>query len=551
MKTKLALTIFLGIIFANLVFILLEHGSVVIMDGIQAGNFINTKDLDLGKATMLHWFAKEVEIYSEDNEKIYFVIFDSYKNLTLYKNKSLIMQSESTNFPKFQRNNTMVFGIDNNDYIDHRVNIYSEVAMSNDKIHKYDNNHFVGSYSSILNLIIIKNIITILSRLLFLFCIVIYILNYKKDLYKIILALASLSILVRVDIGVLFCVLFLYFHVDKIFRKGKRDCIISFSIIGILLLSLVGMIGFEFNILQYNISILHIILIVAIVFSGLNYIKRSSHERLTVVIGFVTISTFICFDHEFSFCRLFYEEILIIICFIIISSLSIIKMRHMFANSKTVEVNMLRGISHDLRIPLSTIKLNVELLGKDDFTTEINKGLMLNIIKDAIEDISNMTSTLTAYVSSDRYTNTNEKANVNDAIEKTASYFINNEKNIDIKLDICNEDLYLKIDKIWLNRLIYNLIDNGYKYTNDFGEITIGLRKDKKLIEIYVEDNGIGMCNHELQNILKPFYRIDKSRNIVGLGLGLSIVKDIVEKLEGTIEIRSKLDEGTKIIIKI
>ena len=77
------------------------------------------------------------------------------------------------------------------------------------------------------------------------------------------------------------------------------------------------------------------------------------------------------------------------------------------------------------------------------------------------------------------------------------------------------------------------------------------LKKDHKKVLLSVEDTGMGIAKDELIKITEPFYRIDKSRSISGLGLGLSIVASIVEKLDGHLSVESVLGEGTCFKIEI
>jgi signal transduction histidine kinase len=94
-------------------------------------------------------------------------------------------------------------------------------------------------------------------------------------------------------------------------------------------------------------------------------------------------------------------------------------------------------------------------------------------------------------------------------------------------------------------------VDNAYKYTDDYGEIDITLTREKKAICLSVKDNGIGIAPEARQRILEPFYRVDSARQATGMGLGLSIVKTIVDALGGEIHIESELGEYTVFEIRL
>lgn len=118
---------------------------------------------------------------------------------------------------------------------------------------------------------------------------------------------------------------------------------------------------------------------------------------------------------------------------------------------------------------------------------------------------------------------------------------------------ILEENIYIfaSRDDIW--RILVNIIDNSIKYGNVKAVIKVSLFKDNDYCIIIVEDEGKGIDNDALQRIFEPFYRgdKDKSNKMKGNGLGLSIVKAIVDKYKGSINIESKMDEGTKVYIKI
>jgi signal transduction histidine kinase len=522
-----------------------------LVNHIEAGNFINTEDLKTDKITMLHWFAKESQVYSEDNRKLYFTVFQPYNGLTLYKNKKLIMQNESKDYPMYQENGYMVFDIENDDYINNRVDFYFDVTLDNTNETDYYNNYFVGSYSNINRLIVTKNSIKVIAITLLIVISLLVLLTEKNKLYSIWFLIPLSYIFINIKVGIILATSFFYFYSDKFYRKRTKKYLVAITFFIGYLVPYLDKWYYSLDLFLLPINFYNIYIFAFIVLSTINYMKDKNKYSLISLIGISVIYIFIKVDYEFSFFRLFYEEIFITIISGILLAIGIRNISTHFSSDKTVKIDLLRGISHDLRVPISTIRLNTELLEKDDFTTEINKNILIHTIKGAVDDLTSITSSLTAYMSKDSYVKGNYKTSLQDSIHHTANYFINNEKNIDIKTKVCEEEIYLHIEEVWLNRLIYNLVDNAYKYTDEYGEIVIKLRKDKRKILLSIEDNGIGMTKEEIDKILEPFYRVDKSRSISGLGLGLSIVKSIVEKLDGNIKIVSKLGEGTKFTIEI
>lgn len=114
-----------------------------------------------------------------------------------------------------------------------------------------------------------------------------------------------------------------------------------------------------------------------------------------------------------------------------------------------------------------------------------------------MDDLTQMTSGLTAFVSKDHYIDKKYSSNLQDAIEHTLAYFHHGDKNIDIQSDICEEEIFLPIEEIWLNRLIFNLIDNAYKYTDEYGQINITLKKTevKSVYLLEIMEKGFPRIN--------------------------------------------------------
>ena len=118
-------------------------------------------------------------------------------------------------------------------------------------------------------------------------------------------------------------------------------------------------------------------------------------------------------------------------------------------------------------------------------------------------------------------------------------------KSIKIKSDL-EKNLYMKIDPFAFDRMINNLMDNALKFSKNNGMIEIVLKSTDKKIKLSIKDNGIGIDENQIKNIFKPYYQIQsEKRNIQGMGLGLSIVKSIVDLIDGEIKVESKLDQGS------
>ena len=96
-----------------------------------------------------------------------------------------------------------------------------------------------------------------------------------------------------------------------------------------------------------------------------------------------------------------------------------------------------------------------------------------------------------------------------------------------------------------------NLVENAAKYNRENGSIFISASQQQEDVIIKIEDTGIGIPKEECERIFEPFYRVDqsRSRSIGGAGLGLALVKDIVEKHRGTIQVHSRAGQGSEFIL--
>ncbi len=187
---------------------------------------------------------------------------------------------------------------------------------------------------------------------------------------------------------------------------------------------------------------------------------------------------------------------------------------------------MLSGISHDLRTPLTRMKLQTAFI-KDKYISD-----------KLVEDINEMEKMLNEYLqfTSSSYIEKDELFNLSELLNQIIEKY--NNQNV---TKIINERVYFNGRKNLIKRCINNLIDNALKYGK---KINIELSKKKTNIFIKIEDDGPGIPEKEYENVFKPFYKIDKSRaeSKSSVGLGLSIASDIIRSHGGNIKLeRSKL----------
>jgi two-component system osmolarity sensor histidine kinase EnvZ len=210
------------------------------------------------------------------------------------------------------------------------------------------------------------------------------------------------------------------------------------------------------------------------------------------------------------------------------------KMKRRILRHISQRTAMLSGISHDLKTPLTRLKLQIEIL---------NKNQSLDKIKNDVIEMEKMIAEYLDFSSSQETGNTVQFDLSNLMTEIMHKY---SNKKISIK---CNEKILMLGRKHLIKRCLYNLIDNSMKYA---GNAYLNVKKNNSSIEIIIDDDGPGIAENEREKVLRPFYRIDKSRKISdgSVGLGLSIVQDIVNSHGGTIKLTDNpKGSGLRIIL--
>ena len=211
------------------------------------------------------------------------------------------------------------------------------------------------------------------------------------------------------------------------------------------------------------------------------------------------------------------------------------RMRRRITRHLKQRSEMLSGISHDLRTPLTRLKLQLAFL-KDK---KIEKKMQI--------DIDEMEKMLNEYLqfSRSQFNEITETVEINKLINELISRYEG--KKISFSQE---EKIYFDGRINSLKRCFNNLINNALKYGD---EINISLKKSLNNIILFVDDNGPGIPNNEKENVLKPFYKIDKSRNELksGVGLGLSIASDIIRSHGGNLSLMESPQKGLRVKISL
>tara|TARA_B100000963_G_scaffold82006_1_gene69827 strand:- start:1674 stop:2993 length:1320 start_codon:yes stop_codon:yes gene_type:complete len=204
------------------------------------------------------------------------------------------------------------------------------------------------------------------------------------------------------------------------------------------------------------------------------------------------------------------------------------RMRKRIVRHLNQRSEMLSGISHDLRTPLTRMKLQIAFIKDKDLANKLS------------EDINEMEKMLNEYLqfTSSSYLEKNEEFNLSKLIHNAISKYDN--QNITSKI---SPNIYINGRKNLINRCINNIVDNAIKYGD---KVNVELSKSTSNLFIKIEDNGPGIDENEYENVFKPFYKIDKGRanSKSSVGLGLSIASDIIRSHGGNIKLEKSVMKG-------
>ena len=197
---------------------------------------------------------------------------------------------------------------------------------------------------------------------------------------------------------------------------------------------------------------------------------------------------------------------------------------------------MLSGISHDLRTPLTRLKLQLAMLKQKDVSEKMSKDIdeMEKMLNDYLQFAKNQSQENTVNI------------NINNLLNTIKKDFNNN------KLTFRNnsETIELQGRPTSLKRAFENIIQNGLTYGN---KVYVDVHKGNKRALVTIEDDGPGISEDQHKNVFKPFFRLDKSRSLnqSGVGLGLAIVEDVINSHGGNIQLNKSQYNGLQVKISL
>ncbi len=214
----------------------------------------------------------------------------------------------------------------------------------------------------------------------------------------------------------------------------------------------------------------------------------------------------------------------------------------------------IQDVSHELRTPLTILKGEIEVTVKKIRSAQEYEAVLLssleeiNKIRKIVDDLL-----LLARFDSKKIPFEIKNLDLNADVQELLNDMdiLAQQKDIKINFSAIEPRIILAADQNQLRQVLANLLDNAIKYTPAKGEVSIRLDKDDRYVCIKVSDTGMGIPPEEQPFIFDRFYRVDKSRSPRGFGLGLSIVKSIVDAHQGTIKVHCPSSGGTTFCVSL
>lgn len=219
------------------------------------------------------------------------------------------------------------------------------------------------------------------------------------------------------------------------------------------------------------------------------------------------------------------------------------------------KAQFLANVSHEIRSPLNGVICMASLLKESSLDEEQQE--LLNIIQFSAENITRIIQDLLdlTQITTGKMNIRMERFSLSEMLSHLMQNFRNEieERNLEFEYSLQDNLDYFTGDRVRISQIISNLVHNAVKYTEE-GRIFVDLREEEDHLIVVVSDTGVGIPEEKLESVFEQFVQLhsaEKGKKKSGVGLGLSIVKELVELMGGTIELRSRVGRGSSFQVNI
>ncbi|MFW6126046.1 MAG: sensor histidine kinase [Chloroflexota bacterium] len=221
------------------------------------------------------------------------------------------------------------------------------------------------------------------------------------------------------------------------------------------------------------------------------------------------------------------------------------RLEHAFEAQK----QFIQDASHELRTPIAIAQTNIEVTEMQEKVTARDYRRLMEVLKPALERMSRLCDNLSLLSERVQERSRLSPVDVKSLLEEVVAEAAAEAKAAGLTIELAApvDDAVVMGDALRLRQALVNLVDNAIKYNNPGGWVRISARHGDDQLTIEVADSGVGLSQADRARVFQRFYRVDKSRSRSqgGSGLGLSIVKKVVEDHGGTVSVESTLGEGS------
>ena len=236
--------------------------------------------------------------------------------------------------------------------------------------------------------------------------------------------------------------------------------------------------------------------------------------------------------------------------FLFLQIMGLVQVRRIFGKEIELaaqQTNFLHSITHELKSPLSSVKLALQTIIKRQLEPELKAKLVNNALSDVVRLESLVDNILfAAKIERDTHGFSNEEVNLSDLVHLVVEKFESNKKNIKIRTEI-EDELYYTTDQMGFISVVMNLLENAIKYSEDNSIVDVSLISSNTSITLAVRDQGYGIPDEYKKKVFDKFYRVgnEDTRKTKGTGLGLFIVGRFIEIYKGKITLTDNTPKGS------